>query len=84
MTIYEVPNIEHCTVIPVANNTMYYISAHEGWYMHLNDGDEETANIWKGSMILRADDDYSQLEIRTEADLPSDADICASHDEEAM
>ena len=84
MTIYEVENIEHCTVTSVSNGTLYTIVAHEGWYMHLNDGDEETANIWKGAMILRADDDDSQLEIRAEADLPPDADICASHHEEVM
>ena len=84
MTIFEVPNIEHCTVTSVSNGTLYTIVAHEGWYMHLNDGDEEAATIWKGAMILRADYDYSQLEIRAEADLPEGAEICASHDEEVM
>ena len=75
MTIFEVPNIDHCTVTPLSNSAMYYIVSHEGWYMHLNDGDEETANIWKGAMILRADYDYSQLEIRSKADLPSDEEV---------
>lgn len=74
MTVYEIPNIEHCTVTPIAN--MFRIIAHEGWYIHLNDGDEETANIWKGAVILLATDDFSMVEIRAEADLPEGAEIC--------
>lgn len=81
MTVYEIPNIEHCTVTERLNGTMYMIVANEGWYIHLNDGDETTANDWKGAAILRTDYDFSQVEIRAEADLPEGAIICADDKE---
>ena len=76
MTVYDVPNIEHCTVTPMANGAMNKIVANEGWYIHLNDEREDTANIWKGAVILSANYDYSQVEIRAAADLPEGAEIC--------
>jgi hypothetical protein len=76
MTVYEIPNIEHCTVTPVGNPAvMYRITAHEGWYIHLNDGDENTANIYKGAVVLMANRDFSEVEIIPESELPEDAEI---------
>jgi hypothetical protein len=76
MTVYEIPNIEHCTVRPLGNPViMYRITANEGWYIHLNDGDEETANHWTGEVGLLATTDFSIVEIRAEADLPEGAEI---------
>lgn len=78
MTVYDIPNIEHCTIEVIGNSASpsgYRITAHEGWYIHLNDGDEETANIWKGAVALRAAYNFSQVEIRAEADLPEGAEI---------
>ena len=82
MTVYEIPNIEHCTVTPRLNGAMYMITTNEGWYLHLNDGWEETAHDWKTVAILNADYDFSQVEIRAEADLPPDAIICGGEDDD--
>lgn len=76
MTVYEIPNIEHCTVTPVVNGAAYKINSHEGWYIHLNNGIEDTANVWKTAVILQATYDFSIVEIRAAADLPEDAEIC--------
>ena len=78
MTVYEIPNIEHCTVTPMVNGNMYKIVSHEGWYIHLNDDDEQSANIWKGAVILQATYDFSIVEIRAFEDLPTDAEICGT------
>lgn len=78
MTVYEIPNIEHCTVTPMVNNTVFRIVSNEGWYIHLNDGVEDTVNVWKTAVILRSDYDFSQVEIRAEADLPEGAEICGN------
>lgn len=75
MTVYEIPNIEHCTVEPMVGGLMFRITAHEGWYIHLNDGPEDTANVYKGAVILRADRDFSTVEIVPESELPEDAEI---------
>ena len=78
MTVYEIPNIEHCTVQEIGNPVMgYRINSNEGWYIHLNDGDVDTANIWKTAVGLRYDYPFEQVQIVAEADLPSDAHICA-------
>lgn len=76
MTVYEIPNIEHCDVTERLNGRMYQINTHEGWYIHLNDGIEEFENEWKTVAILQSTYDFSRVEIRAEADLPEDAVIC--------
>lgn len=76
MIVYDIPNIEHCVVTPMVNGTMFKIVSNEGWYIHLNDGIEDTANVWKGAVILPSTYDFSQVEIRAEADLPEGAEIC--------
>lgn len=88
MTVYDIPNIEHCNIEVIGNSASpsgYRITTHEGWYIHLNDGVEDTANIWKGAVALSARYDYSQVEIRAEADLPEGAEICGdASNEEVM
>jgi hypothetical protein len=74
MTVYEIPNIEHCDVRALGT-VGFRIIAHEGWYIHLNDGDEETANNWTREVGLPASADFSIVEIRAEADLPDGAEI---------
>ena len=75
MTVFDVPNIEHVTVTPVGDPAvMYRLTAHTGWWLHLNDGDEETANLYKRAMALRADRDWSQLQVVADADLPEGAE----------
>ena len=76
MTVYDIPNIEHCNI--EEGNLWYRVTSHEGWYINLNNGDEETANLWKGAVVLLKSMDFSIVEIRAEADLPPDAEICAS------
>ena len=80
MTVYEIPNINHCTVTPKANGGMYLIVANEGWYIHLNDGDEETANLYKGAVALLATYPFEQVQIIAEADLPENAEICGDNE----
>ena len=76
MTIHEIPNIEHCTITPVGNPAIAHrVHAEEGWYIHLNNGVEDTVNVWKTTVILRVDYDFSTVVIVAEADLPPDAEI---------
>lgn len=76
MTVYEVPNIEHCTVRPLGDPVVVYrINSNEGWYIHLNDGDELAANAWKTAVALSVDFDFSIVQIVAEADLPEGAEI---------
>lgn len=80
MTIYDIPNIEHCDIGTVG--TSYYrIFAHEGWYIHLPTnlpGEDENGNptkVYKTVAIFRTDYDFSTIEITAEADLPENAEI---------
>lgn len=76
MTVYEIPNIEHCNVREVGSPAvMYRISSKEGWYIHLNDGDEGAEHIWKTAVALSAKYDFSLVQIVAEADLPEGAEI---------
>lgn len=81
MTVYEIPNIEHCDVTPVASGRMFRITAHEGWYIHLNDGIEDTANIYKGAVALRAEYPFEQVEIIPASELPEGAEILGDEPE---
>jgi hypothetical protein len=76
MTVYEIPNIEHCTVEEIGNPAvMYRITANEGWYIHLNNGIEDTANVWKTVVAINARIDMSIVQIVPESELPEDAEI---------
>ena len=70
MTVYEVPNIEHCDVRQIANS--YRIVTHEGWYIHLPEHEE---NSYTTAVFLLATYDFSTVQIIAEADLPADAVI---------
>jgi hypothetical protein len=73
MTVYEIPNINHCTVEEMASGRMYRITANEGWYIHVNfEGNE---NIYKGAVILSATYDFTTVEIISENELPEGAEI---------
>ena len=77
MTVNEIPNINHCTIEEIGNPAfMYRIIANEGWYIHLNDGIEDTANVYKGAVVLNTAYDFSKVEIVPESELPEDAEIC--------
>lgn len=79
MTIYEVTNIEHCTVREVGNPvSVYVITCNDGWYIHKDDGIEENVNMWKTATTLRAVEDPAILTIVAEADLPEGAEICGT------
>ena len=81
MTVYDIPNIEHCDVSMIGT-VLYRIVCHEGWYIHQQDnspGIDEEGNptkIYKTIAILRTDYDFSTVEITAEADLPDNAEIC--------
>ena len=89
MTIYEIPNIEHCDITTVGTSH-YRIFAHEGWYIHKADdpemGTEENPTIMYRTVIIVSNDyDFSQIEICAEADLPENAEICGGgNDHETM
>ena len=91
MTVYDIPNIEHCDVTAVGT-IAYRIVAHEGWYIHQADNtpggtEENPTKIYKGAAILRNDYDFSLVEITAEADLPANAEICGgtgNNDHEVM
>ena len=76
MTVYEIPNIEHCTITPMGTFA-YKIKSNEGWYIRLNDGDEETANVYKTVVILATGYNFEQVEVVSKSNLPEGADICA-------
>lgn len=77
MTVYEIPNINHCTVEEMASGRMYRVTANEGWYIHLNNGIEETENVWKTVVILNATIDMSIVQIVPASELPEGAEIWA-------
>ena len=72
MTVYDIPNIEHCTVTVIGN--MYRIRANEGWYININvEGNE---NLYKGGVALLSTFDFSLVTIVPESELPEGAEIC--------
>lgn len=76
MTISEIRNIENCTVTPIGNPAIgYRVIANTGWYIHFNDGVEETANHYKTAALLNANYDFSLVEIVPESELPEGAEI---------
>ena len=91
MTVYDIPNIEHCDVSMVGT-VLYRVVAHDGWYIHQTDnppGFDENGNptkVYKTIAILRTDYDFSMVEICAEADLPENAEICSDNgnDHEVM
>lgn len=85
MTIYEIPNIEHCDVSAIGT-IGYRVFAHEGWYIHKStdlDGIDENGNptkVYKTVALIGVNEDMSGIEITAEADLPENAEICGNTD----
>ena len=91
MTIYDIPNIEHCDIVPVGT-IAYRLFAHEGWYIYQTTnipGEDENGNptkVYRTATVLSVNYDFSQVEITAEADLPDNAEICggANNDHEVL
>jgi hypothetical protein len=91
MTVYDIPNIEHCDV-SMLGASHYRLIAHEGWYIYQADnipGEDENGNptkVYRGAAILSVNYDFSKVEITAEADLPPNAEICGDtgNDHEVM
>ena len=91
MHINDIPNIEHCDIVPVGT-IAYRIYTHEGWYIYLpnsGDGEDDNGNpikIYKTAVVLSVNYDFSLVEITAEADLPPNIEICGDtgNDPEVM
>ena len=87
MTVYDIPNIEHCDV-SAFGASHYRIVAHPGWYIHLPtnepgfDEDGNPTKVYKGIALLSVNYDFSTVEITAEADLPDNAEICGGDNPE--
>ena len=73
------PNIQHITIEPFRSSTGallgYEVTAHEGWYIHFNNGDEDLALIYDIYALININYDFSLLEIVSASDLPKGAII---------
>lgn len=73
MSINQIPNIEHCETKEVKANEKvigYTIKAMDGYLIHLNNGVEDTENVWVRTISISATEDFSRVEIRKETDAP--------------
>ena len=77
MSVYDLQNV---VITPVGNPVIgYKINSVAGWYIHLPEHDDF---VYKTTVILRTDYDFSTVQIVAEADLPADAEILGGDDEE--
>lgn len=91
MTVYDIPNIEHCTVRAISD-TVFRVNTHEGWYIHKStdpNGVDENGNptiLYHTATVIRTSEDLTGIEIVAEADLPANAEICGNNgnDHEVM
>lgn len=82
MTVYDIPNIEHCRV-EVISDTIVRLWANEGWYIHKSDDppiEDDYGNqigvAYRTVVIIFIDrEDLSGIEITAEADLPPGSQI---------
>lgn len=73
MTVYEIPNIEHCTVEEIGNPAiMYRINTNEGWVIKLPVYEE---NVYSRAVALRAAYDFSTVQILPISSLEVDYEI---------
>lgn len=78
MTIYEIPNIEYCTVRAIGT-VGYQIIANDGWCIHTaNHAENEYALM----ISIRADYDFSTIQILETATLPEGSEIHGGNDNE--
>lgn len=90
MTIYDIPNIEHCDVTAVGTSG-WRVAAHDGWYIHKptdpagEDADGNPTILYRTYAIIRNTENLAGIEIVAEADLPPNAEICGDgNDHEVM
>jgi hypothetical protein len=70
MNVYDLQNV---IITPVGNPiTGYKINSVVGWYIHLPEHDDF---VYKTTVILRTDYDFSTVQVVAETDLPIDAEI---------
>lgn len=82
MTIYDIPNIDHCEVEFMSETTVR-LWAHEGWYIHKStdfpiedDDGNQIGVMYRTVVIIFIDrEDLSGIEITAEADLPPGSQI---------
>jgi hypothetical protein len=72
MTVYEIPNIEHCTVESVANGRGFRIITNEGWVIKLPTYEE---NSYSTAVALLASYDFSTVQILPISSLEGDYEI---------
>ena len=71
MTVYEIPNIENCTIENVGT-IGYRITANDGWCIHTaNHAENEYARV----IIIRTDYNFSTIQILEIATLPEGSEI---------
>ena len=79
MTVYEIPNIEHCEVREIGDPVlMYRILANEGWCIHIPaHGENEYARL----IAVRIDYDFSTVQIIDINTLGPEAEIHGGNDD---
>lgn len=72
MSVYD---LQHVTIEEVGSPAIgYLINTLSGWYIHLPQHEEL---MYTTAVLLRADYDFSTVQIVAEADLPEGAEICS-------
>lgn len=70
MTIYDIQNIDKCSVEEIGNPLIFYrITTNEDWLIYCNENDENVNNIWKTVTLLRVDEDPSIIQIMKKEDV---------------
>ena len=73
MTVYEIPNIENCTVRELGDPViMYRINTNDGWVIKLPEYDE---NVYSTAVALLATYDFSTVQILPISSLEGDYEI---------
>ena len=73
MTVYEIPNIENCTVEPVGDLAIgYRIRTNDGWVIKLPTYEE---NVYSTSVALSVSYDFSTVQILPISSLEGDYEI---------
>ena len=79
MTVYEIPNINHCTVIVIGDPVVgYEIRANTGWYIHTANHKEK---MYATIILVPSSYNFSTIQIVAEEDLPEGAEIHGNADE---
>lgn len=80
MTIYDIPNIEHCDIETIG--TMgWRLRAHDGWYIYkstnpvIEDLNGNQCKLYQTVVAVRNTENLAGIEITAEVDLPDNAII---------